>query len=652
MLRQMIVSLMLISSIPRLVFAEQVTCPLIARQSYEELFKAVDTLGRDLKKTFQGCNQDSGDMRALLAAQEQLRASTSTLHQYWQDPALAANDSANFANNLSQAIGSVNSIGETLGNSAIFKSSCGQDKPNAGKLLVTLNDVITNLAPLALLAGTLTGGVAAAIPYVLGVAGVSSIFKILSNNDKNKPDMTNDENRELVARAACEYTRIEQRVRYLTLMQKGELDQLRTELRTRNQELEASLQNEPELLKEVQKYRERTTALESYWRALNSYRERFRKNSSEFESLGDDADLRCGYLRSFANTKNPKAYPMGILNRLRDLGIDANNDKRAAIFYAFTSVDAQVKEKIADIQNDKMKKEDCAALAVKWIRNMGRLIDESGEALRDRQKQMYADLNNKAGYSKWSKRMADVEGQKILLEKLLQFMDAKQDASVVVDRAELNQRLNSLRSMLFGTGDFVSRFTPFGNKSQVAAWLDHTTDLYKDQMREFNKAYESLEKDAWDLLQSLPLSVRQGQYSKNLTLNKLGLIKAENYPKGKPGWKIVCNQLEDAWINWGIAQDYLGNIELFCSVIADSIRNHQNLDPAIVSMCAGKLRLDGTYASLPGHIQLKQSQERPPQLAVAVNKINKQIFLESAYDRAATIKAKQRELSCQSSIPK
>ena len=651
MVRRLVVFLMLLSSVPRLVLAEQVSCPLIARQSYEELFKAVDTLGRDLRKTFEGCNKDSGDMRALLAAQEQLRASTSSLHQYWQDPALAANDSANFANNLSQAIGSVNSIGETLGNSAIFKSSCGQDKPNAGKLLVTLNDVITNLAPLALLAGTLTGGVAAAIPYVLGVAGVSSIFKILSTNDKNKPDMTNDENRELVGRAACEYTRIEQRVRYLTLMQRGELDQLRSELRDRNEELEKSLQNEPELLKEVQKYKARTVSLESYWRALNTYREKFRKNSAEFDSLGDDADLRCGYLRSFANSKNPKAYPMGILARLHELGIDANNDKRAAIFYAFSSIDNQVKEKLPEIQNDKMKKEDCAALAVKWIRNMGRLLDESGEALRDRQKQVYADLNSKAGYTKWSKRMADVEGQKILLEKLLQFMDAKQDASVVVDRAELNQRLHNLRNMLFGTGDYLSRLNPMGGKSQVAAWLEHTTNLYKDQIKEFNKAYQVIDTDAWDMLQSLPYSSRQN-IKPPLSLNKLGLLRAELYQKGKPGWKIICNALEDAWINWGIAQDYLGNVELFCGVIADSIRNHQNLDPAIVSMCAGKLKLDGTYSEQPGYVKLRNSQDKPGQLETLVSKINKQIFPESVSDRAATIKAKQRELSCQTSVPK
>ena len=652
MVRSIVSSLMVVSFIPQMLWADPVICPLVPRQNYEELFKAVDTLGADMKKAFENCGQQtSTDMVAMLNAQQQLKTSATQLHQFWQDPTLAANDSTAFATNLTQAIGSVNSIGEALSNSSLIKGTCGQGKQTIGRMLLSLNDVVTSLAPLALLAGTLTtGGAAAVVPWVLGGAGLSSIVKVISSGDSNKPDMTNDENRELVMRAACEYTRIQQRIRYLTIMQKGDLEQLREDLRVRNEQLKSSLEKNPVLLGKINSYEERTLTLERSWKTLNALRNRFQKDNLDFMSLGDDVDLRCGFIHSITSRSKASHYPLAVLEILKSIGVGPDNNKRGAIFYAYSSLENQVKEKLEEIVTGKMKKEDCAALSVKWMRNMGLLLNEADATLHDQQRKMFEDLNKEPDYTEWNRKMGDVQGQKILLEKLLQFMGAKRGQNEFVDRAELNQRLNHFKTVLFGDGSIVTKINPIANKSQITAWLDHMKDTYDDQLKEFEKRYDTLDEEIARLVLALPLE-QKVKISNGGRIAHLGLemLQPEIAPRKTETWKNVCRSLDDISVVWDNAQDTLSYIELFCKTIADSIRNHQDLDTRIISMCSGKPRLDGTYEQLPEYMKLKKAQY---QLSVIekVRSVNPVFGIMPTFNKAQLAKRKQTTLTCTVSV--
>ncbi len=636
-----------------MAFAQASSCPLIGRNNYEELFKAVDLLEKDIRKTVEGCDPKSADLRSMLDAQSQLKASTGQLQQYWQDPALAANDSSAFANHLSQAVGSVQAITNTVGNSTLFKSACGGESPNSGKVLLRINEVLTNMAPIALLAGTLTGGVVQALPYVLGVTAVTSIFNILSSADKDKPKMSNDDHRQLVMRAACEYTRIQQRIRYLNLMQTGKRDELAAELKFRTDQFDKSLAGKPELSQIVKDYRIENNQVDEIWKNINGYREKFRISLADFEKIpGDDHDLRCSYLKKFANVNKTDEFPLHIATQIQKIEDDNQNALRAALFDSYVSIDAQVKERLPEILNNKIRKDECSALLNKWTKNMGLVLDKAGEALLARKNRMIEKIGREKEYSKWSKEIEEVEGLKVLLEKVVQFMDIKQEPSDVVNRSELNQRMAKLKVMLFGTNDVNIKYNPWATKSQVAAWLEHQTKLYKHQMRVFNESYYNLTIDSYNTFRSMNIKVKDDETTQKYGFEKLSLLRPEYYQESSKRNGPVCSSLENVANNWGIAQAYIETVGLFCKVIAESIRNHPDLDPEIVSICAGKIRLDGKYAEEPGWYKLLRTQNEPSTGAIYASKVNNALFAESYAEKNATVEAKRRAFSCTVSSPK
>ncbi len=653
MLRRILLLVVSISYVSPMAFAQASTCPLIGRNNYEELFKAVDLLEKDIRKTVEGCDPKSADLRSMLDAQTQLKASTGQLHQYWQDPGLAANDSTAFANHLSQAVGSVQAITNTMGNSTLFKSACGGESPNSGKVLLRINEVLTNMAPIALLAGTLTGGVVQALPYVLGVTAVTSIFNILSSADKDKPNMSNDDHRQLVMRAACEYTRIQQRIRYLTLMQTGKRDELAAELKFRTEQFDKSLAGKPELSKIVQEYRLENNKVDDLWKNINGHREKFRLSFSEFEKIpGDDHELRCSYLKKFANVSKPSDFPLDIANQIQKIEDENQNAMRAALFDSFVSVDTHLKERLPEILNNKIKKDECSALLSKWTKNMGLVLDKAGEALLARKTRMIEKLGREQEYSKWSKEIEEVEGLKVLLEKVVQFMDVRQEPSDVVNRSELNQRIGKLKVMLFGTNDVNIKYNPWATKSQVAAWLEHQTKLYKNQIKVFNESYHNLTIDSYNTFRSMNIKLKNDEVTQKYGFEKLSLLRPEYYQDSAKRNGPICSSLENVANNWGIAQAYLETVGLFCKVIAESIRNHPDLDPEIVSMCAGKIRLDGKYAEEPGWFKLKRTQDEASTGAIYASKMNNALFAESSSDKYKTVEAKRRDFYCTVSSPK
>ncbi|RYZ89440.1 MAG: hypothetical protein EOP06_09335 [Proteobacteria bacterium] len=441
--------------------------------------------------------------------------------------------------------------------------------------------------------------------------------------------MSNPDNRELVLRGACEYSKVQQRVRYLGLMQSGQVDKLRSELRVRQETLKASLESMPRLRDRVNEYEARARALSKQSQSLNTDRLSYRDDLKDFSTMGDNKSLQCNFIGVLADVTTDAAYPLHLSDRLKTFNSSSTSKSRKAIMLTHANIEREVVAKLDEIKRGAMNIDACANLANNWMRSMGRVMDEIDGAIADQQKVQQASLAEEPGFPEWSKRMGNIDAERIMLEKLVQFMSVRDQAGSAINRAELNQRTESLKHFIFGTRGALT----FAGNSLAFSWIKYTNTLYLTELDRFKKGYDALDAESRVAIANLRTQIPKPSSDREQFTN-LNLINLKNFPTSQKRWTIACQRLSALQEPWNASQTYLESMELFCKVAAKATTEQNDIDSALTDACSGFTRLDGVMTKTPDIVSVRTSQTRKG--------------LEA---KMAIVASKQSELGCSNVLP-
>jgi hypothetical protein len=594
--KTLLAAIVVVSS-PRFAMAEAASCALIDQSGYQDLFSSVDALGRELQAT-PGCAANS-DVKGMLSAQTQLQKSTEKLHAVAQDPAAAASMDPNaLALQVNSALSSVNTIADSLRSNALLNSQCGKDMLSGGKVILALNDVISSLAPLALLAGTMTATLSTVIPYVVGVVGISSAVRILAKLSENGLDMSRPEHRQLVLRNTCEYSKVHKRIRYLQLVQTGQVEVLQAELDANSTALQKSLETRPALSKTVAAHDAQLKLFALARKGLVTDRQALKDLQAQLESLNADEQFECQFGRALAGGEL-SAFPFGIVTRLQLASQGAETVQTVAIVNTHLEIENSVKRQFRTSPVQSLP--SCAKLTKDWIKSLDRVMSATDLVVKARETKLLRELEKDPDYKEWHARMADVERERKIVGQIIEFMKSQSAENAAINRSELHQRIRDVRSALFGT----SRVFNLGS-SPVMSWLSHSVALHEQSLASFRSGVDRL---TADYLKLMYLNARNKE-AQNISYKeaaKLGFLAPAMFEIGSAGWRDVCGRLENIMMDWVRARDHLEATELFCQAIQPLLAD--DVDGGILSICVGQRDLVGRIVTSPRIQQLRAASD-------------------------------------------
>lgn len=574
------------------------SCQLVDHQEYRELSQAVEQLGRSLQSTPQ-CQ--GTDVRAMMSAQEQLRKSSQQLMGFMGDPTAAGADVGALTASLTGAVQSVDSISNTLSNSSFLKSECGKALTTSGKVLTGLSEVSMALAPIALAIGAMTGAVKAAVPVALGISGLYSAFKILGGlTASNSLDIRNYEHRQLILRSTCEYSRVDQRIRYLMLMQSGDINGVRREMAERVKALDASLAKRPNLQKLVNDYRGKLEAVNDGYDEVRAARKALGQLKANLGKYAADKPRMCAY----AQIQVKKDVSQNVLLQSGPL-----LEKIATTFPPSAALmdEAQASHAVHRVTERKAKEallvdelpsniEACVGSISAWVESAGESLNIAERVLREREARLKTAINREPVYRQWAAQVVAVESDRALLEKLLPMMQSRSEPGSEISRADLIERSRDIRRVLLGKRGFKVPF--MGASSLLGQWIQNSLSHYNEAKSTFQKSYVRLDKEthteiddviimsSGDPLAPMPIIITPRDDLKLLTL--------ERFPKGSRGWKNACRRLDDTYLNWLRAQDHFNATKFLCRTIDKLIS--EDVEDVIVKTCKGSLSIDNRNA--------------------------------------------------------
>jgi hypothetical protein len=594
--KTLLAAIVVVSS-PRFAMAEAASCALIDQSGYQDLFSSVDALGRELQSA-PGCSTNS-DVKGMLSAQTQLQKSTEKLHAVAQDPAAAATMDPNaLALQVNSALSSVNTIADSLRSNALLNSQCGKDMLSGGKVILALNDVISSLAPLALLAGTMTATLSTVIPYVVGVVGISSAVRILAKLSENGLDMSRPEHRQLVLRNTCEYSKVHKRIRYLQLVQTGQVEALQAELDANLAALGKSLESHPTLSKAVATHETQLKLFALAQKGLVTDRQALKDLQAQLESLNADEQFECQFGRALAGG-DLNTFPFGVVTRLQLASQGAETVQTVAIVNTHLEFENSVRLQFRASPVQSLP--SCAKLTKDWIKSLDRVMSATDLVVKSRQAQMQRELEKDPEYKTWHARMADVERERKIVGQIIEFMKSQSAENAAINRSELHQRIRDVRSALFGS----PRALNFGS-SPVMSWLSHSVALHEQSLASFKSGVDRL---AADYLKLMYLNARdkQAQSVSYRNATQLGFLVPADFAVGSVGWRNVCGRLESIMMDWLRARDHLEATELFCQAIQPLLAD--DVESGILSICLGERDLTGRVVRSPRIQQLHTASD-------------------------------------------
>ncbi|MEK7355820.1 MAG: hypothetical protein AAB250_05195 [Bdellovibrionota bacterium] len=596
------------------------SCQLVDHQEYRELSAAVNALGQALQANSR-CQ--GADVKGMMSAQEQLRQNSAKLMGYMNNPA-ATGDVGALTSSLTGAVSSVDSISAALSNSSFLKSECGQSMATSGKVLTGLAEVSMALTPIALAVGAMTGAVKVAIPVALGISGLYSAFKILGGLTSTKTfDIRNYEHRQLILRSTCEYSRINQRIKYLMLMQSGDITGVRREMAQRVQELDRSLAGRPNLQKLVQLYRGKLSVVNDGYDEVRDARKALFQLRSQLGRYAADRPRMC----AFAQIQAKKPIAQNVLLQATPI--------LATTVAAFppSSVlldEASASDAIQRVNERKAKEillvdalpgniDLCVSSTMSWVDSTAESLNIAERTLREREAKLKRAINREPAYRAWAAQVVSVESDRALLEQLLPMMQSRSEPGSAITRADLFERERDIRRILLGAqGGWKIPF--MGASSLVGQWIQYSLGHYKEARRTFEKGFLSLDKETHTEPGDIIIIAGGDPMAAAATIvvpvDDLKLLTLKRFPKRTRGWQNACRRLDDIYLTWLRAQDHFNATRFLCRTI--DLLIGEDIEAEITKTCKGGLSIDNRSAPISTLQSLVNSSARTRRNATLV----------------------------------
>jgi hypothetical protein len=613
-----------------------INCPLVDARQNQEIMAAIESLQRSIL-TIPECSSDKtvGDM----AKQTQnLKLATQNLQTFWNDPNAAADNLPMFEQSLETAIQNVSQIGDVLNNNLLLNSQCGQQMMSSGKALLAFSDIVNGIAPFALLAGSMSSNLKVAVPYIVGIVGVSSVVKIIGTMiDKQTLDMNRYEHRQAVLQNTCEFSKIAQKVKLIKLAQSGQLESITEELKSLDSFLNSQYpdgKNQETLLSLIE-YRDKMRIIYNKISVqLKKDQVIYTKLSDSIAVKKDDSFLICSYGKSLTQKSEPnvKKFPTTVVSNFNSLIALSKNPHIEKIDQeVLLKHESDTRNQLFKMaQNGKSNNEkECAEITLSWITSVDNLLKATETEFGYQQNQIQNKLNSNPEFKKWSTQTNQLEKDRDTLKKLVLTLDNLNKDTSAIEKSEIHLRMRELKASLFG----VEAYFKMG-ESPVLAWLDHIFKVFSSSVNRFEQSWNRLRAESFRLTETGARLAgdKKGpksclwffgknnchiygleDFKNNLASTKrditlqdsLGTLTEKDFPKDSEAQQIACKRLEESWLNWLEVLDHLSASYVFCETIKPLLDS--SVERKIVDYCEGDKTITGQKIIKPSILDERQN---------------------------------------------
>lgn len=577
------------------------SCPLFENRPHTELLTAIDSLTREVKVSPE-CNGIES-ARAISQNGDELKKQIQGLGSILAISDPSAVNVAGIDQSVTAALSAVGNLGEIFNNSQFLNSACGRQTMSTGKALLALNDVINGMAPYALLAVAMNAALSPALPFVIGgvvaTSGISAITKMI---DANTLDMSNPDHRKALLQNTCQYTKVAKKVRFMQLAQNGKISQITNELQSSVDLYNTRFANPSKELTSLLNYRNsKTNSFVKIETQLATDKSDMAIMEEQLQSYNDDVII-CTLANELVNwAQDGRTFPSSAFVNLQSATAqgDRNQKLQATTLMALhTNSMKQISEYAQKAYSSSSAVRSCAQVGRTWLTGTRQAITATDNIIIQSKTQLENELMRNTEYRQWKTQYVALEQEKLTIERVEKAMRELAKDTSIIDRSELAQRMTNLKRGLFGARGSFS----FG-KPPVLAWIDHTKKMHDQSMSAFIAGMKHLRQSSYSLTPAgqgkgtvitntgyvyTDLKIEQQSYE---TSQVLGNFDLKNLPVGSRQHDIVCQNLENTWLDWSSALDHLGAVQFFCDMIDEVL--DIKMDKSVISSCRGNKQLGG-----------------------------------------------------------
>lgn len=595
-------------------------CPLFENRPHDGLIQALDALSYAMS-TEPECQQQQNSISYVQQNTAAIKQVLGNLQYYMDKPDAAYSQMATLEQSITAAVQAAGNIGQLFSSNSLLNSSCGKEVMSGGKVLLAINDILNGLAPYALMATAANPAIGGAATFAItgGAMATSAISSIVKMIEQGTVDMTNPEHRKAVLKNTCQYTKIARKVRFMQLAQSGQIQEITKEL---DQQVAAYRARFGEPSQSLQATLDWSNNMDTQ---NNNYdgqirRDNFEMNGLEMQMKEAEKDdlytclianelvrrsnrIDTGGSGQFGSTTstNARIFPTSVfanLEAVASLGANTEYELQISSIRLLNEVSRKrVMALEAQVMGDDASAiQLCAQTARSWVKGIRQALTLTTTLLNAEKEEVNQQLLQNPEYAAWKQQADMIKTEEQTVSRVARVMKELAKDTSVIDRSELDQKINLIKGALFG-----NRGAWKWGRPPIHEWLEHTLRLHGNRISSFQENIRSLQTAAYQIRASGKLNMQimqqmaarkdyQEAIAKSAAAANLDTITLERVPIGTRGHEIACQMMETTWLDWAAAIDHLGATDFMCDLVDGYIDN--KVEKAIVNFCRGEIGLD------------------------------------------------------------
>ncbi len=267
-------------------------CPFFDNNPYESIFRALDSMKQSIASINTDCLPKT-NADQVMSNSDRIKEAVNYLKFYQANPAqITTANTKDIENAVSSAMTSVNQISTNLD----INNKCGGYTSSFNRTIMAFNEVINNLAPIALVAAAFNPAITpTAQGAIFATTVVSKTFtSVWDTFMNNSIDMANPDHRKAVLQNTCQFLKIAQKVRFLSYNTKEKRKDLAQSLNYKVKEYQTRYQSNTPTLLPLLKYRYNSEKMfAEIETALEQDRMNLNYHSSQIKNMKDDHERIC-----------------------------------------------------------------------------------------------------------------------------------------------------------------------------------------------------------------------------------------------------------------------------------------------------------------------------------------------------------------------
>lgn len=579
-------------------------CPLFESNPYESIFRAMDAMNQAMR-TNNECQQQVGNQYSdFYSDSEKIRNMILQIQQYSQNPDyITTANTREIERVVTDAVSGINSIATNLSSNKFFNKNCASSKSSLAKAALSLNDILNNLAPVALVIASLNPGIGVATKLALlgGVYATTAVKGFQQFMDSNTLDLTNPEVRKAILQNTCQFVKVRQKIDFLQLGEEGRLGEIKTSLFKNIEAYRSRYNNPSSQLLPLMQYKYQTEKVITDIEA-KLVEDKYNTNFyfAKLKAAGEDKERICLMGSSLVKrSKDAETYPSSALRILESAvdstklsgQVDAQVQTESEEFYtAFTKSRNRLSilsaKALADDSADTEKAISmCAEETKLWLKRIADTITYSDDLINKEAKEIEQVLSQNTEFQNWNAQYKKLKSERTSLNRVVKVLKEMARPDAVYIRSELDQRSQELKATLFRTQYFWT-------KSPVMAWLDNNIEMHQRSISRFKDFVKLLQQGSFTMTTTgmgktdkKPYYAQDKQIIEDLnTMSRLENLNSKTLPLGSREHEIACQQMRDAYLKFKASKDYLGAAQFMCDMIDPFINDTSD---SIISTCRG-----------------------------------------------------------------